>query len=81
MFRTNLVRSALVATAAVAAVSIPHVAGVASAAHPGSTATVTVPNPGPIPLAAETVKKGARITGSDRSTLAGELTRTYSTVL
>ena len=81
MFRTNLVRSALVATAAVAVVSIPHVAGVASAAHPGSPATVTVPNTGLIPLAAETVKKGARITGADRAKLAGELTEKYATPL
>lgn len=81
MLRTNLVRSALLATAALAAVSVPHAAGVASAAHPGSTATVTVPDTGPVPMAAETVKKGARITGADRAKLAGESTTTYASGL
>jgi hypothetical protein len=80
MFHNNMVRSALVVAAALAAVSTTNVAGVASAATPLAIGTVAVTNVGAqagAPVPAETVKKGARITGADRSKLAGELTAKY----
>ena len=70
MFHNNMVRSALVVAAALAAVSTTNVAGVASAATPLAVGTVAVTNGGTLagdPVPAETVKKGARITSADRA--------------
>jgi hypothetical protein len=71
MFRHTMVRSAFVVAAALGAVSTTDVAGAASAATPSAMGTVAVTQAGASgggPVAAETVKKGARITSADRAT-------------
>ena len=81
MFRHTITRSALVLTAALAAVSASGLADVASATTAAPIGAVTVTDTRPSagdPVAAETVKKGARITGADRAKLAGELTGKYA---
>jgi hypothetical protein len=75
-----MVRSTLVLAAALGAVSATGLADVASAATGAPIGAVTVTNTRPSagdPVDAETVKKGARITGADRAKLAGELTKKY----